>query len=305
MNKLIVILGPTASGKTRLAVQLALQYNGEIISADSRQIYKSMDIGTGKDLKEYIIDDIKIPYHLINILNPQKNYSVFQFKKDFKKAYNKIKSNNKTAILCGGTGFYIESILLDYKISKTKPNHQLRKKLKDKDIDQLKNQLMQMDKKAFDSTYHVSKRRLIRSIEILEDNSELNMDVVGNSSIYDSLIFGVDIERSKILKKIKNRLNERLQEGMIEEVESLIASDISYERLNYFGLEYKFIGKYLSKEIQYNEMVEMLNNAINKFAKRQMTFLRRMEKRGIKIHWINRRDTKKYHTLIKDFFNPH
>jgi len=302
MNKLIVILGPTASGKTKLAVQLALQYNGEIISADSRQIYKNMDIGTGKDLNEYIIDGIKIPYHLINILNPQKDYSVFQFKKDFKIAYNKIRSNNKIAILCGGTGFYIESILLDYKIAKTKPNYQLRKKLKDQDIAQLISQLIQMDKNAFDSTYHVSKRRLIRSIEILEDHSELNMDVIGNN-IYDSLIFGADIERSAILKKIKNRLNERLQEGMIEEVESLIALGINYDRLNYFGLEYKFIGKYLSKEIKYNKMVEMLNNAINKFAKRQMTFLRRMEKRGIKIHWINPNDIKKNRTLINDFLD--
>ena len=302
MNKLIVILGPTASGKTKLAVQLALQYNGEIISADSRQIYKNMDIGTGKDLNEYIIDGIKIPYHLINILNPQKDYSVFQFKKDFKIAYNKIRSNNKIAILCGGTGFYIESILLDYEIAKTKPNHQLRKKLKDQDIAQLTNQLMRMDKNAFNPTYHVSKRRLIRSIEILEDHSELNMDVIGNN-VYDSLIFGTDIERSEILKKIKNRLNERLQEGMIEEVESLVISGIDYDRLNYFGLEYKFIGKYLSKEIKYNNMVEMLNNAINKFAKRQMTFLRRMEKRGIKIHWINPNDIKKRKTLINDFLD--
>jgi len=303
MDKLIVILGPTASGKTQLAVELASKYNAEIISADSRQIYQGMDIGTGKDLNEYTFNNIAIPYHLIDIMSPKEDYSVFQFKKDFNKSYYNIASKNKLPILCGGTGFYIESILLNYNISKTKPNYTLREKLENKKKSELKTQLMEIDKNAFNPEYHISKRRLIRSIEILSDNNLINMKKIGEDRLNNSLIIGLDITRSEVLKKIKIRLNDRLQEGMIEEVERLVDSGISYDRLNYFGLEYKFIGKFLSGVISYEEMQITLNNAINKFAKRQMTFFRRMEKRGIKIHWIKQNSKVNIDHLINNFLS--
>jgi len=303
MDKLLVILGPTASGKTQLAVQLAFKYNTEIISADSRQVYKNMDIGTGKDLYEYEINNVKIPYHLIDIINPQQDYSVYQFKNDFKKTYKTITSSNKVPILCGGTGFYIESILLNYQMPETKPNYPLREILDKQDIEELKKTLIQLDQKSFDENYHTSKRRLIRSIEILKDNKPINMNDSNNHNLDNTLIIGIDIERSIILERIKKRLDIRLKEGMIDEVEALVKSGISYDRLNYFGLEYKFIGKYLSDEIKYDEMKILLNNAINKFAKRQMTFFRRMEKRGIKINWLNSKNITKIDVLINDFLD--
>ena len=301
MNKLIVILGPTASGKTRLAVNLASKYSGEIISADSRQIYKGMDIGTGKDLNEYHINNDNIPYHLINIINPQQDYSVFKFKQDCNTALYTIESKNKIPILCGGTGLYIESILLDYKMPKTKPNLNLRKKLDNKSLDQLKNKLLLLDRNVFNEEYHISKRRMIRSIEIIKDKNNIAMKQEGKNILDKSIVLGINMERPVILSKIKERLHERLEEGMIEEVQLLLNSGISYERLAYFGLEYKFVGKYLSKNINYDEMKQLLNNAINKFSKRQMTFFRRMEKRGIKIHWINSNNIHEIYSLINNF----
>ena len=198
MDKLIVILGPTASGKTQLAVELASKYNAEIISADSRQIYKGMDIGTGKDLNEYTVNNLAIPYHLIDIISPKEDYSVFQFKKDFNKSYDNIISKNKLPILCGGTGFYIESILLNYNISKTKPNYTLREKLENKKKSELKTQLMEIDKTAFNPEYHISKRRLIRSIEILSDNNLINMKKIGEDRLNNSLIIGLDIKKMSL-----------------------------------------------------------------------------------------------------------
>ena len=303
MDNMIVILGPTASGKTALAVTLSSKFNGEIISADSRQIYKGMDIGTGKDLDEYTIDNNTINYHLIDILDPKEDYSVFQFKKDYKNAVNNIISKNKLPILCGGTGFYIESVLLDYQIPSTKPNNQLREKLEQHSIKKLTNQLIAMNKKAFDKRYHLSKRRLIRSIEILENQKNINMQELGSHILDNTLVIGVDVQRAVILESIKNRLHSRLNEGMIAEVEGLLKTGISYERLNYFGLEYKFIGEYLAKKIHYNKMVEKLTIGINKFSKRQMTFFRRMEKRGIKIHWFKNHEIKKIELLVKSFLN--
>ena len=301
MNKLIVILGPTASGKTKLAVNLAYKYSGEIISADSRQIYKGMDIGTGKDLDEYSINSNAIPYHLINILHPQQDYSVFKFKEDCNVALTNIRSRNRIPILCGGTGLYIESILLDYKMPKTKPNTNLRSRLEKKNSLQLKKELLLLDSDAFSEDYHISKRRLIRSIEIISDKSNIDMKKKGNNILKNSLVMGIRIDRPEVLNKIKERLNTRLEQGMIEEVESLLNSGLSFKRLAYFGLEYKFIGQYLSKEINYDQMKELLNHAINKFAKRQMTFFRRMEKRGIKINWINTTDLNEIYILTNPF----
>ena len=303
MNKFIVILGPTASGKTTLAVSLALQLNGEIISADSRQIYKGMNIGTGKDLKDYQINGSIIEHHLIDILNPNQDYSVFHFQNDCHNAMINIQEKNKLPIICGGTGLYIESVLLDYKIPKTNPNNKLRKKLEQKTIQELKAYLVKLNQSEFKADYHISKRRLIRSIEILEDKKHINMQKIGNSIVDNAIVIGLKADRSIILESIKSRLYARLEEGMVAEVENLIADGLDYNRLNYFGLEYKFIGQYLLNEINYSQMVDLINIGINKFSKRQMTFFRRMEKRGIKINWFDKDEIKKIELLLATFLD--
>ena len=303
MNKFIVILGPTASGKTTLAVSLALQLNGEIISADSRQIYKGMNIGTGKDLKDYQINGSIIEHHLIDILNPNQDYSVFHFQNDCHNAMINIQEKNKLPIICGGTGLYIESVLLDYKIPKTNPNNKLRKKLEQKTIQELKAYLVKLNQSEFKADYHISKRRLIRSIEILEDKKHINMQKIGSSIVDNAIVIGLKADRSIILESIKSRLYARLEEGMVAEVENLIADGLDYNRLNYFGLEYKFIGQYLLNEINYSQMVDLINIGINKFSKRQMTFFRRMEKRGIKINWFNKDEIKKIELLLAKFLD--
>ena len=287
---MITILGPTASGKTSLAVRLANQFNGEIISADSRQIYKGMDIGTGKDISEYIINKNKIKYHLIDIINPNQNYSVFQFKIDFSKSYNEIQLNGKNIFLCGGTGLYLESILLNYEISNTPPDNNLRKKKFSLSLNQLILDFKRQYPKKYDSLYHITKRRIIRSMEILNQNENLDMNL-NQLNTTKTLVLGIKINRTKNLSLIRKRLFYRLENGMIEEVEQLINNGLDIERLNYFGLEYKFIGKYINNEFSFNEMRDKLNIAINQFAKRQMTFFRRMEKRGIQIHWIDNYDS--------------
>ena len=299
---MIVILGPTASGKTSLAVKLAHEFNGEIISADSRQIYKGMDIGTGKDLDEYIINNQKINYYLIDIISPETNYSVFQFKQDYAIAYQNIINNNKIPFLCGGTGLYIESILLDYQIMDAPPNLELRDKLEQYNTNQLIEYLNNIKTNVFNPSYHISKRRLIRSIEILSSNSNINLAMDMQKNILNTaLVLGIKIDRDKNLQYIKTRLHDRLSNGMVEEVEQLLDNGLSLSRLQYFGLEYKFIGQYLENQISYSDMVTKLNFAINKFSKRQMTFFRRMEKRKININWI---DIKQYQ-IIQNLVSNH
>ena len=301
---MVIILGPTATGKTSLSVKLAYDFGGEIISADSRQIYKGMDIGTGKDLDDYIIHNQQINYHLIDILNPDTNYSVYQFKKDFEQVYKKIINNNNKPFLCGGTGLYIESILLDYQIMTAPPNFNLREKLETYSLLQLIKELKNNNSSAFNPKYHTSKRRIIRSIEILlyDNSTSINMNMQ-KPSPNTTLVIGVQIDRKRNLELIKKRLIFRLENGMVEEVEDLLKTGLSSKRLNYFGLEYKFIGKYLSQELSYDEMVEKLNIAINRFAKRQMTFFRRMEKRGIKINWLKIQKYSDIKSLVNIHFN--
>ena len=299
MNKLIIILGPTASGKTSFAVDIAYRFNGEIISADSRQIYKGMDIGTGKDLYEY--KNKKIKYHLIDILDPSEDYSVFKFKRDFNIACKKIIKNNKTPILCGGTALYIDSILYDYKIPKSKPNIKLRTKLEGLSFKELKEKLIQINKEQFNDEYHISKRRLIRSIEILNNSPSFDMNLQGENKYQNCLVFGIEIERKKLLDRIQKRLKSRISDGMIDEVKNLIQLGLSHDRLNSLGLEYRFISKYLSKDLSYDDMVDKLNIAINQFSKRQMTFFRRIEKRGTVIHWIPNTKTDYIDDLINKY----
>ena len=239
MKKSLIILGPTASGKTALAVKVANKYNGEIISADSRQIYKGMDIGTGKDLEEYMIADKIIPYHLIDILDPIIDYSVFDFKKDFYDCYNKIVENNALPILCGGTALYIDSILFDYNMPKSKPNKILRKKMETMRLEGLKDKLISIKKDAYDKNYHISQRRIIRAIEILTQNqlNDIDMNKQGKNKFKNSLVLGIKVERNILLSRIKERLEMRLKIGMIEEVQTLLNTGISPERLQTLGLE--------------------------------------------------------------------
>ena len=301
---MVIILGPTATGKTSLSVKLAYDFDGEIISADSRQIYKGMDIGTGKDLDDYIIHNQQINYHLIDILNPNTNYSVYQFKKDYEQVYKNIINNNKKPFLCGGTGLYIESVLLDYQIMTAPPNFNLREKLETYSLLQLIQELKKINSSVFDPKYHTSKRRVIRSIEILlYDNSNLINMNMKKKSTNKTLVIGVQIDRKRNLELIKKRLIFRLKNGMVEEVEHLLKTGLSSKRLHYFGLEYKFIGQYLSQELSYDEMVEQLNVAINRFSKRQMTFFRRMEKRGIKINWLKIKNYSDIKSLVNIHFN--
>ncbi len=283
---LITVLGPTASGKTQLAVQLAHKLNGEIISADSRQIYRGMDIGTGKDLDEYTIDNIQIPYHLIDILDPTEDYSVYQFQQDFHDSVEKIKLNGRQPILCGGTGLYLDSVLLDYKFEPILADNQLRDDLEKRSKEELLIFFENIDARLYSEWPLDTKRRIIRGIELaLADGTPET-----NSQPHDlsrTCIIGIQSTREIIRQRITQRLQQRIDGGMIEEVESLISNGLPKERLNYFGLEYKFVHRYLDGELSKSEMFELLNIAIHQFAKRQRSWFRRMEKRGIKIHWVD------------------
>jgi tRNA dimethylallyltransferase len=286
-NKLIIILGPTATGKTNLATKLAFNYNAEIISSDSRQVYKHLDIGTGKDLDEYNINNKKINYHLIDIIDIEKNYSVYNFQKDFEQSYKNIINRNKNGIVCGGTGLYIESLLLEYNLSnKPPPDFNLRKKMEHKSIEELKEYFKKINKQIIKNPKLDTKNRIIRNIEIC-----LNQKVKRKNStiipIKNYTVIGINPGREEVRERITKRLKIRLDNGLIEEVENLLLKGISHERLNYLGLEYRFISKYLQKIYTKDELFSKLNSAIHQFSKKQMTFFRRMEKRGIKINWIN------------------
>ena len=298
----LVVTGPTATGKTKVAVDIASKYSGEIISADSRQVYKGMDIGTGKDLQEYCINDKKIPYHLIDILNPKENYSVYQFQRDFLSSYNQIKDRKNLPILCGGTGLYIESILLKYRLQNAPgPNQDLRNSLEEKSTEELLELFQNMSPEKYqDPSKKDTKNRIIRSIEIELDKTTGEPDIFTNQSLDNFLVLGIKQERQDNRDLIKKRLIERIEEGLIEEVEGLINKGLDISRLDYFGLEYKFVGLYLKNELTKEDLIEKLHIAICQFAKRQMSWFRRMEKRGINIHWVSPNDKDAINNLMKD-----
>ncbi|RMZ48956.1 tRNA (adenosine(37)-N6)-dimethylallyltransferase MiaA [Candidatus Marinimicrobia bacterium PRS2] len=288
---LLTILGPTATGKTQLAVQLANKLGGEIISADSRQVYRGMDIGTGKDLGEYKLNGKSIPYHLIDIVDPIEEYNVAQFQKDFQKVSTDIRKREKLPILSGGTGFYIKAVLMDFQLSKTEPNKQLRQKLENWKLEDLINKLKTISPGASANTLVDTKRRVIRAIEVAKNRRQETGDrdnEIQNpkSKIQNPIVLGVNYPREVIRERITARLHERLNNGMIEEVELLLKNGVTHEKLNSFGLEYRFISHYLQGQLSQDEMAEKLNTAIHQFAKKQMTFFRNIEKYGIKIHWI-------------------
>ena len=288
--KMITILGPTASGKTSLAATLAYHLDAEIISADSRQVYQGMDIGTGKDLADYTVASKHIPYHLIDICKAGSKYNVYQYQQDFLEVYNKIRETNKLPILCGGSGLYLEAILKGYHLSTVPPNEELRNQLNEMSHDSLIQMLVeiqeQLNTKMHNSTDLDSKQRTIRAIEIGK-HMLTEADPKTNFPEIPSLIIGVDIDREERRRKITTRLYQRLEEGMIEEVKQLLNQGIAPEDLIYYGLEYKFVTEHIIGKLSYDEMVQQLEIAIHQFAKRQMTWFRGMERRGIKINWIN------------------
>lgn len=285
MYELITILGPTASGKTPFAAALAAQLNTEIISADSRQVYRGMTLGTGKDLADYTVNGQQIPHHLIDICDPGEKYNVFEFQHDFHHVFAEIKEKGKLPILCGGTGMYIESVLKGYKLLDVPVNPELREQLQSKSLAELE-VILSTYKKLHNKTEVDSAQRAIRAIEIEEyyltqDPQQRDFPPI------NSLIIGVDIDRELRRQKISKRLKSRLDEGMVEEVEMLLKSGVAADDLIYYGLEYKFLTLYVVGKLSYQEMYDQLEIAIHQFAKRQMTWFRGMERRGFQIHWID------------------
>lgn len=287
MNKyeLITIVGPTASGKTALAAALAARLDTEIISADSRQLYRGMDIGTGKDLADYVVDGKSIPYHLIDICDPGYKYNVFEYQHDFFRVFTALRERGLLPILCGGTGLYIEAVLKGYKLLDVPPNPALRERLGGKSLSELET-ILASYKVLHNKTDVDSVQRAIRAIEIEEFYRTQAPDVREYAPL-NSLIVGVDIDRELRREKISRRLRVRLDEGMVDEVRRILSNGVAPEDLIYYGLEYKFLTLYIIGKLTYEEMVSQLEIAIHQFAKRQMTWFRGMERRGCTIHWLD------------------
>ncbi|MBP5481982.1 MAG: tRNA (adenosine(37)-N6)-dimethylallyltransferase MiaA [Paludibacteraceae bacterium] len=282
---MLTILGPTASGKTTLAAHLARRLGAEIISADSRQIYRGMDIGTGKDLSDYVVDGVSIPYHLIDIADPGYKYNLFEYQRDFLSAYQDIKGRGVFPILCGGTGLYIESVLKAYKMMPVPQNEELRQSLEGKSLEEL-TAILSTYKTLHNTTDVDTAKRAIRAIEICEYYRSHPQDFVDFPAI-NSLVVGVDIARDLRREKISKRLRARLDEGMVDEVRRILDSGVSAEDMIYYGLEYKYLTNYVIGNLTYEQMVSELEIAIHQFAKRQMTWFRGMERRGFTIHWVD------------------
>ncbi|HXC93314.1 MAG TPA: tRNA (adenosine(37)-N6)-dimethylallyltransferase MiaA [Geobacteraceae bacterium] len=283
LPNLLVILGPTASGKTRLAVAAARALNGEIISADSRQVFRRMDMGSGKDLEEYG----EIPYHLIDILEPGQEFSVFDFQRQFTEAFNLVTSRGRLPVLAGGTGLYLDSVLRGYRMVTAPENRELRRELEEFSLDQLRERLLALVPAQHNTTDLLERERLVRAIEIA-----LHQEGRGSAEVIDlpelrPLVFGIRIEREIVRRRITERLKSRLNGGMIDEVRHLLAEGVPATRLDSYGLEYRFVSRYLSGELNRNDMFQKLNSAIHDFAKRQDSWFRKMEKHGVEIIWLD------------------
>jgi tRNA dimethylallyltransferase len=281
---LVTVLGPTAVGKTAFAAHLALALDAEIISADSRQVYKGMDIGTGKDLDDYKIDGKEIPSHLIDIAEPGTEYNVFQFQKDFQIARSSIVSRDKTPVLCGGTGLYLESVLLGYNLNEAPVDEVLREELFELSDSELVGRLSAL-RPLHNTTDILDRDRLVRAIEI-EYFKQQSQNILPATDFRNTPVLGLRFQRTTVRKRITARLTQRLNHGMVEEVQRLLDNGITPARLKMYGLEYKYITMHLVGELSYNQMFDLLNTAIHQFAKRQMTWFRRMENKGIKIFWL-------------------
>lgn len=291
---LLVILGPTASGKTRVGVDVAHAVQGEIISADSRQVYRSMDIGTGKDLKEYE----EIPYHLIDIVDPGGEFSVFDFQRCFSVAFPEILERGRLPILVGGTGLYLDSVLMGYRMPEVPPNPPLREKLEPLSTGELAERLKSTNSRLHNTTDLLDRERLIRAIEVAEFGRGKEERVSLLPRLFP-LVFGIRWPREALRERITQRLRKRLKEGMIDEVKRLLASGVSYETLNFYGLEYRYVSQFLQGRLNRNDMFQKLNSAIHRFAKKQETWFRRMERQGVEIHWVE--GSKNPSAMILDF----
>ena len=296
---LLVITGPTASGKTALAAAVADRINGEIISADSRQVYREMNIGTGKDYNDYIVNGRQIPVHLLDIVDPGYKFNVFEYQKSFLESFQEIKNRNKYPLVCGGSGMYVDSIVSGYKLTEVPPDKDFRKELEKKTMEELID-ILRTYKNLHNTTDVDTKKRAIRAIEIEHYYSETKESEIDFSPVR-SLVTGVKYDRESRRRRISQRLKERLSNGMIEEVQMLIDKGISVETLLYYGLEYKFITLYLIGKMPYDEMFCRLEVAIHQFAKRQMTWFRKMEREGTGIHWLNGPEVNTAKNLIKKF----
>ena len=282
---MITIIGPTASGKTPLAAALATRIGAEIISGDSRQVYRRMDLGTGKDLADYVVDGQPVPYHLIDVAEPGYKYNVFEYQRDFLRTYEDIRRRGKMPLLCGGTGLYIEAVLKGYRLIPVPENPELRERLADKSLDEL-TAILASYKQLHNTTDVDTVKRVIRAIEIEEYYLRQPVGAREFPAIR-SLLVGVDIDRERRREKISRRLRQRLEEGMVDEVKRLLEEGIAPDDLIYYGLEYKFLTQYVLGQLSYDEMFCGLETAIHQFAKRQMTWFRGMERRGFTIRWID------------------
>jgi len=289
-NNLLIILGPTASGKTSVAAHWAYRNGGEIISADSRQVYRGMTIGTGKDYADYMVEGQPVPYHCIDIAEAGDQYNVYEYQKDFLRAYHHILACGKKPVLCGGSGMYIEAAVNGYRLLQTPVNEELRKDLETKTDEELIALLVSL-KTLHNHSDTDTRKRMIRAIEIaMYQEAPPQPSPTGRESIYPEiqpLFIGIRYDRESRRQRITQRLRQRLDEGMIDEAQSLLDKGLTSEQLEYYGLEYKFLAKYLAHELSYAQMFEQLNTAIHQFAKRQMTWFRRMERNGATIYWLD------------------
>jgi len=284
-NNILVILGHTAGGKTSVATHWAYRNNGEIISADSRQVYRGMTIGTGKDYTDYIVNGRQVPYHCIDIIDAGVQYNVYEYQKDFLNAYNDILGRGKIPVLCGGSGMYIEAAINGYRMIQVPVNEELRNKLEVKTDDEL-GVLLASLKTLHNRSDTDTRKRMIRAIEIAMYQAEHPHENTDYPEI-QPLLIGIGYDRESRRRRITQRLRQRLDEGMIAEAQNLLDKGLTSEQLEYYGLEYKFLAKYLSHELTYTQMFEQLNTAIHQFAKRQMTWFRRMERNGTIIWWLD------------------
>ena len=284
----LVILGPTAGGKTKLACELAYHLNGEIISADSRQVYKHLTIGTGKDLDEYIINGKKINFHLIDIIEPEEQFYLHDFVRELKIAFDSITSKNKLPIVCGGTGLYLDALKKDFSFTKIKENQEIRNKLENFSKEELQKKLSSYKNEKLKDTDIDSKKRLVRAIEIAEYLKKTKTELITSDLPYQPYYIGLKISLDQRRNLIYKRLVARLDNGLIEEVEGLLKKGITHHRLQFLGLEYKFISNYLQQKISKDELLTLLSTAINQFSKRQMTWFRKMEREGVKINWVEK-----------------
>lgn len=284
-DQLIVVTGPTATGKTQFAAQLAYRVGGEIISADSRQVYRGMNLATGKDIDDYIVDGQQVPYHLVDIVDPGYEYNVFEFQQDFIQTYREILKRKRRVVLCGGTGMYIESVLKGYRMVPVPEDEALRASLADSSMTRLI-ELLKQYKLPHNVTDTDDRDRLVRAIEIQKYEAE-NPQLFNDFPDISPILFGIHFERQVIRERITERLTKRLDMGMVDEVKVLLEKGLTPEQLKFYGLEYRYLTQFAIGEITFDEMFRLLNTAIHQFAKRQMTWFRKMERKGFNIHWID------------------